>query len=97
MSDQDDEAGRRAYEGELLTSAAPKQPIQRATPTRRIVWAVYTNSGQLWHVEPEDSEQRAWTIALGWPSAGEIEEYKHSGWRAERSELRPLEDEEKTT
>lgn len=45
-------------------------------------WVVVSPQG-LVHVELDcDSEDRAWTVALGWPDAEEVQAKKDAGWFA---------------
>ena len=52
---------------------------------RRFDGSVYVEIG------PDVTEARAWQVALGWPSAAEIEWHKSKGSRAFRCEAREIE------
>lgn len=50
------------------------------------VWVVVSPHG-LEYAGLHDDEESAWRVALGWPSAAEINEKKAAGWYAALAEI----------
>jgi hypothetical protein len=53
------------------------------TPRKTLrAWAIIDPEGHI-HVDSTlETEERAWEVALGWPSQEEIEGRKKEGWKA---------------
>jgi hypothetical protein len=64
-----------------MTARDPSPPARATLPRRWRGWAIDRPSHPLF-VQSGGDEEGAWDIALGWPSAEEIEVAKAAGARA---------------
>ena len=66
-----------------LPDTSDRTPQPPMTKNTYYTWVITDPTGAVKYIaKPDDDENTAWTIALGWPDDDEIQRYKSQGWRA---------------